>query len=59
MQQLLSYSLSGACVIRLLPLTVEFATSKMVPLTAAERKQLNFKLSLNDVVFFYQCFFIN
>ena len=58
MQQLLSYRLSGACVIRLLPLTVEFATSKVVPLTAAEGKQLNFKLSQNDIctllsVFFY------
>ena len=39
--------------------SLEFATSKVVPLTAAERKQLNFKLSQNDVVFFYQCFFIN
>ena len=57
MQQLLSYSLSGACVIRLLPLTVEFATSKVVPLTAAERKQLNFKLSQNDICILLSVFF--
>ena len=57
MQQLLSYRLSGACVIRLLPLTVEFATSKVVPLTAAERKQLNFKLSQNDICFLLSVFF--
>ena len=57
MQQLLSYRLSGVCVIRLLPLTVEFATSKVVPLTAAERKQLNFKLSQNDICFLLSMFF--
>ena len=38
MRQLLSYRLSGACVIRLLPLTVEFAISEMVPLTAAKKR---------------------
>ena len=57
MQQLLSYRLSGACVIRLLPLTVEFAKSKVVPLTAAERKQLNFKLSQNDICILLSVFF--
>ena len=57
MQQLLSYRLSGECVIRLLPLTVEFATSKVVPLTAAERKQLNFKLSQNDIYILLSVFF--
>ena len=57
MQQLLSYRLSGACVIRLFPLTVEFATSEVVPLTAAEGKQLNFKLSQNDICILLSVFF--
>ena len=57
MQQLLSYRLSGACVIRLLPLTVEFAISEVVPLTAAEGKQLNFKLSQNDICILLSVFF--
>ena len=38
MRQLLSYRLSGACVIRLLPLTVEFAISEVEPLTAAKKR---------------------
>ena len=38
MRQLLSYRISSACVIRLLPLTVEFAISEVVPLTAAKKR---------------------
>ena len=57
MQQLLSYRLIGACVIRLFPLTVEFAISEVVPLTAAEGKQLNFKLSQNDICILLSVFF--
>ena len=39
MRQLLSYRLIGVCEIRLLPLTVEFAASEEVPLTAAKRRK--------------------
>ena len=39
MRQLLSYRLIGVCEIRLLPLTVEFAASEEVPLTAAKKRK--------------------